>query len=119
MTPVGEVRGLQAVALIGPAGGELTSTDGRVTVTVPPGALTGTQELGIVEITSHAPGAVGRSYRITPHGLATPVPMTLRLRYHDSVLRAAAPGSLGWPSRPRTAAGARSRTRRTTPPRAR
>ncbi|MBX3637337.1 MAG: hypothetical protein KF683_18370 [Rubrivivax sp.] len=95
MTPVGETRGLQVTASIGPAGGELTSSDGRVTVTVPPGALGSTQELGIVEITSHAPGAVGRSYRITPHGLATPVPMTLRLRYDDSVVRAAVPGSLG------------------------
>jgi hypothetical protein len=81
VTPVGSPLGPATSRLIGPEGGQLTSDDEGLTVEVPAGAFATTQSVVIQSISSQAHGNMGRSYRITPEGLHTPVAMTLRFHY--------------------------------------
>src|SRR5690242_17088981 len=62
---------------IGPAGGSLTSDDGRLTVSVPPGAVSAPTSLSIQDITNTAPGGDGIAYRVGPDGTTFATPITL------------------------------------------
>jgi len=69
---------------IGAAGGSLTSPDGRLTLTVPPGALAAATEITIGEPAATLPAAVkaigaDRVYRFEPAGLVFAQPVTVRL----------------------------------------
>ncbi len=67
-----------ATATIGAAGGELTSDDGLMTLTVPAGALATDTEITIDPITNFAPAGLGHAYRLTPEGTNFAVPATLK-----------------------------------------
>ncbi|MBI5071162.1 MAG: hypothetical protein HZB56_23340 [Deltaproteobacteria bacterium] len=71
---VGTRTGAATSLSIGPAGGSFSSTDGRLTVTVPPNAVAAPVLFTIDEITNTAPGGLGVAYRLGPAGtrLATP-----------------------------------------------
>lgn len=86
-TAVGTVQGDAATADIGIAGGQLTSLDGRVKLTVPAGAFTTTRAVSIVPISNNAHGGRGVAYRISPEGLNTAVPMTLAFTADANALR--------------------------------
>jgi hypothetical protein len=86
-TEIGTPIGQPVSKLIGVAGGELSSADASITVTVPAGAFAEDKTVSIQEITNHAHGAKGRAFRIAPEGLDTPVPMTVRFRYDQDTLR--------------------------------
>ncbi len=83
-TPVGRSLGAQESAVIGAAGGSLVSADKRLTITVPPGALTKNTTLGIEPITDMTRGGKGSAYRLTPHGTVFAQPVTVTLVYGDS-----------------------------------
>ncbi|MFO1217187.1 MAG: hypothetical protein U1E89_02270 [Burkholderiaceae bacterium] len=80
VTPAGDPEGLPAFATIGAAGGTLTSSDERLTVTIPAGALAADTEVGIQPITPTAPGALGMAYRLTPEGTKFAQPVTLTFK---------------------------------------
>lgn len=82
-TDIGTPIGSAVSAVIGIAGGQLSTADGALTVEVPAGAFNADQTLAIQEITNEAHGAKGRAFRITPEGLHTDIPMTVRWRYTD------------------------------------
>lgn len=82
-TAAGTSIGTVVSAVIGVAGGQLSSADGALTVEVPAGAFDADRTLAIEEITNTAHGAKGRAFRITPEGLRTSLPMTVRWRYTD------------------------------------
>jgi hypothetical protein len=86
-TEIGTPIGLAVTKVIGAAGGEVSSVDDAITVTVPAGAFADDKTVSIQEITNHAHGAKGRAFRIAPEGLDTPVPMTVRFRYDEETLR--------------------------------
>ncbi|WP_242393652.1 hypothetical protein [Anaeromyxobacter oryzisoli] len=79
-TPTGVPIGSPTSARIGAAGGELSTPDGLITVTVPPGALAEAHDFTIQEIVNYAPNAVGGAYRLGPEGttFSTPVSVTFR-----------------------------------------
>ncbi len=84
-TAKGESDGSEATqGLIGPDGGSLASTDGKLTVTFPPGALTARTLIMIGRITNQNPLKVGHAYRLTPHGTTFAKPVTLTFKYHHS-----------------------------------
>jgi hypothetical protein len=85
-TDVGMPIAAAVSAVIGPKGGQLSSSDGTLTVEVPAGAFDSDRTVSIQEITNQAHGANGRAYRISPEGLNTPVPMTVRFRYTENDL---------------------------------
>lgn len=81
VTPPGIPEGFPTSATIGPGGGSLGSSDGRLTVTVPAGALAANINFGIQPITATAPGALGSAYRLTPEGQNFAQPVTLTFKY--------------------------------------
>jgi hypothetical protein len=80
-TAAGLPEGLPTFATIGAAGGSLASSDGRLTVVIPPGTFASGTEVGIQPITATAPGALGSGYRLTPEGVTFAQPVTLRFGY--------------------------------------
>lgn len=71
--------------LVVPAtGGSLVSADGRLTVSVPPGALPALTKISIQAISSHAPGGRGMGYRLLPEGLSFTAPVKLTFHYDDA-----------------------------------
>ncbi len=64
-------------------GGTITSPDGRVSVTIPPGALSGPK---IITVTpSQAEGAIpGATYAFAPDGLTFSKPVTIAIKYETA-----------------------------------
>lgn len=93
-TEAGLPEGLPASATIGAAGGTLTSSDGRLTTTVPAGALAANTVVEIQPITATAPGAFGSGYRLTPEGVNFAKPVTLTFNYSAAEAGASVPESL-------------------------
>lgn len=76
----------QITATIGPAGGTIRSASGAVTLDIPAGALATPTDITITQMASPPAAPTnqfrsGRSFDITPHGLAfaTPAQLTIRL----------------------------------------
>lgn len=92
-TPAGVPNGLPTTATIGTAGGTLASGDGRLTITVPPGAMAAGTAVTIQPITGTAPGALG-SYRLTPEGVTLAQPVSLTFNYSTDESAATDPQSL-------------------------
>src|SRR5260370_4309060 len=82
-TEVGTPVGDKVTMDIGPAGGTLASPDGRLTLIVPPNALTGTVSFTIQPITNKAEGGLGLAYRLGPDGKTFTTPLQLAVRYDD------------------------------------
>src|SRR5688500_4580627 len=73
---------------IGPAGGTVTSPDGRVTLVIPANALTANTAIsvapeGAVPLDPRA--VTGSAYRVTPAGTQFAVPATLTLTYNPDL----------------------------------
>lgn len=64
-------------------GGSVVSTDGLLTIEVPPGAVTVSTEISILEVAEV--GAVGgMAYELSPDGLSFQIPVTARFQYTTS-----------------------------------
>jgi hypothetical protein len=86
VTAVGVPSMPPSSAVIGPAGGTVTSADQYLQITIPAGALCADTTIGITNITNMAPGGLGSAYRLTPDGQMFAVPVTLRFRPGDELL---------------------------------
>lgn len=69
---------------IGPDGGTITSSDDRLRLTIPPGALTDTVEIGILSVTSTGLAPAMR-YELTPEGMQFELPVQLSVDVDDFV----------------------------------
>jgi len=94
ITGVGTPDGQAASASIGVSGGALTSSDGRLTLSVPPGAVAGAVNFTIQPITNEAPGGTGSAYRLTPDGQTFAVPASIVFHYGDQDLVGGSAGAL-------------------------
>jgi len=88
-TAIGVAEGLPVSSSIGATGGRLETPDGSLAVIVPAGAFAAPTTVVLQPISNHAHGGIGRAWRITPHGLNTPVPMTLEWQYGADEAQAA------------------------------
>ncbi len=61
-----------------PAGGEITSNDGHLTVSIPKGALSAPVDITIQTIAGPPAGSVGPAYEIGPEGTTFAIPALLR-----------------------------------------
>lgn len=95
VTQPGTPNGDPASASLNNAGGSLTSPDGKLTITVPEGALSEPTTLSIQPITNGAPGSHGPAYRLLPDGQAFAKPITLTFHYTDDDVAGSAPQLLG------------------------
>lgn len=94
-TAVGTPIGSAASATLGAAGGTLSSPDGRVTLSVPAGALAADTVIAIQPITNHAHGGKGNAYRFTPDGQTFQTPITLKFTYTDADLEGTVAQAMG------------------------
>jgi len=95
-TPVGVATGTTTSAItIGPAGGSVSSTDGKMFLAVPAGALVANTVIGIQTVSNNAHGKVGSAYRLTPASQTFMKPVTLSFAYSDAELDGTAPEFLG------------------------
>ncbi len=85
-TAVGTPSGETIKKDIGPAGGALSSPDGRLTLTVPPNALAETVKFSIQPITNNVQTGIGLAYRLGPDGKTFSTPLELSVRYEESDL---------------------------------
>jgi hypothetical protein len=89
-TPVGEV----ASKTIGAAGGSLSSADGKISLTIPAGALSEDKTITIQEITDELKGGL-KAYRFTPDGLQFATPARLEFHYDETTFEGSAPEATG------------------------
>jgi hypothetical protein len=68
-------------ASVGPSGGQLTTADGAVTVTIPAGALDRDLKITVTVATAPVSGTVGQVYEIGPSGTVFKQPVTVSLAF--------------------------------------
>jgi len=75
---------VNAGAVIGAAGGTVTSADGNASVTIPAGALSSATNIAIVPTVAAptTPVAVGQGYDLLPSGTTFTAPVTIKLKYN-------------------------------------
>jgi hypothetical protein len=93
-TEVGTPEGDKVTKDIGPAGGTLASPDGRMTLTVPQGALTETIAFSMQPITNKADSGIGLAYRLEPNGKTFTTPLDITVRYDEKDLDGTVPEAL-------------------------
>lgn len=76
-TPAGEITRKR----IGVNGGTIATTDGRLTITIPAGALPGDTTIEIQPIINTNPAGNGLAYRLTPHGKIFQKPVSISFSY--------------------------------------
>ena len=90
-TAVGEILDSPVTQNIGPDGGTITSTDGKITLIFPAGALSSNTEISLQPITNNAPGGVGNAFRIGPGGTVLNSAVTLKYNYTDEEIAGSLP----------------------------
>lgn len=89
-TPVGD----KMTKVIGAAGGTLSSPDGRLTLTVPPNALSETTTFAIQPITNKMGNGLGSAYRLEPDGKTFATALQISFHYGDQDLAGTVPEAL-------------------------
>ncbi len=86
--PKGTTAGTRVVKNIGPEGGSIQSSDGKLTIEIPQGALATGTAVGIEPVSNTNIAGIGGAYRLTPHGQTFAKPVTITLSwasYADSI----------------------------------
>jgi hypothetical protein len=86
ITDSGTPIGTASSSSIGAAGGTVQSSDGMLTVVIPPGALPGNTTISVQPITNEGPLGVGLGYRLQPEGVTFNEPVTLKFSYDEQLL---------------------------------
>ncbi|ULQ55948.1 hypothetical protein KJS94_14960 [Flavihumibacter rivuli] len=81
--PVGMPSGALQTFTIGAGGGQFGSTDGRITVIIPAGAVAQNTSFQLQPINSTCDAGVGNGYRLLPHGQQFNKPVTIRFHYES------------------------------------
>lgn len=84
--PIGTSLGEPVTQQIGPQGGNLSSADGKLKITVPAGAVSANMPFSVEPVANTLPGSPGISYRLRPEGIKFSKPLTLQFTYHESDL---------------------------------
>ena len=90
-TEVGTPTGDKVTKAIDSSGGALTSPDGRLTLTIPPNAVSSSTEFSMQPITNNAAGGIGPGYRLGPDGKTFSVPLKLTIHYDEHELEGTIP----------------------------
>jgi len=95
---VGTPTASATTASLSPAGGSLTSADGQLTLTIPPGALSGPVDLTVQPLDNTANGGLLSGWRLGPDGTTFAKPITLTLKVPDGTIGTIPAGALGFAS---------------------
>ena len=82
ITPVGTPTGQVVHKMIDANGGEVTSADGTLRLTIPAGALSTATDIAIQPISNELTSGIGNAYRLTPHGQTFSKPVTITFNYN-------------------------------------
>jgi len=94
ITARGSALGPIAAATLSAAGGTIASVDGRLTLTVPAGALAAAQSISIQTTSNESPNGSGLAYRLLPDGLVFSSAVRLTVRYDDADIAGSDPQAL-------------------------
>ncbi|HYE53630.1 MAG TPA: hypothetical protein VD996_02265 [Chitinophagaceae bacterium] len=84
VTEKGKTIGDPVQKMIGPDGGTITSADGKMTLTIPAGALETNTSVSMQPIESTVPGGIEKAaYRFAPHGIQFKKPAELTFKYKN------------------------------------
>lgn len=86
-TPIGTPVGTATTARIGPSGGSVQSSDGKLSVNIPAGILNTDTTISVQPITNNAPNGLGTAYRLGPSGMHFSSPITLRFSYASDTIQ--------------------------------
>ena len=65
-------------------GGSITSTDGKITINIPAGAISGNESITIQPVTNTTGLGKSKAYRLTPHGITFNKPVSISFRYTEA-----------------------------------
>ncbi len=85
VTARGAALGSVFTRVVGPAGGQVQSPDGQISIDIPAGALSVNTPIGIQSITNQAPLGTGNAYRLTPEGDIFSKPVTITMKYRKDL----------------------------------
>lgn len=91
VTPVGTPVGTADTKTIGTAGGSIKSTDGRIELVFPSGALNANTTISIQPVTNTSPGGIGLSYHLMPDGITFTKPVNLIYHYTNDEVNGTLP----------------------------
>lgn len=95
ITGVGTTIGSPVTKSIGAAGGTVTSTDGRIKIEIPAGALAAATTISIQPISNEMKSGFGNAYRLSPHNTTFLKPVTLTFTYKEDEISNTIPELLG------------------------
>jgi len=93
-TEVGTPVGSAATKSIGPSGGSLASPDNRLTLTVPPNAVSDAVNFAIQPVTNKSATGLGLAYGLEPTGKTFTTPLEISVHYDDHDLEGTFPEAL-------------------------
>jgi hypothetical protein len=91
VTPKGFPTGPSVSKYISPAGGSVTTADGKIELDIPSGALPSGDTITIMNTLNFAPGGVGDSYDFLPNGLKFSIPVTIKYHYSSADMNGSSP----------------------------
>ncbi len=94
-TEVGTPTGGKVSQSIGPEGGVVRTADGKVSLTVPAGALTQATTISLQPIENKAFLGIGSAYEFSPDGLKFAKPAQLTVKYEAGSLDGTSPEAIG------------------------
>jgi hypothetical protein len=94
-TEAGKAIGAPTTKTIGISGGSISTSDGKLTLTFPDGALEKETSITIQPVENKAINGVGIGYEFTPHGTKFDKPVTFTYHYTPEELLGATPDAMG------------------------
>ena len=76
------------------AGGSINSADGRISISIPAGALAANETITIQPLTNNTGFGIGKTYRITPHEITFTKPVSISFKYTAEEVAATNPDFL-------------------------
>jgi hypothetical protein len=95
VTPIGAPQGAPVIQTIGSAGGTLTTPDGRLTITVPAGAVTTDTQFTLQPTVNTINAGVGPGFKLLPANLELAQPLRVNMILKVSDLKGAPVESVG------------------------
>lgn len=95
ITGVGTTIGSPVTKSISTAGGVITSSDGRIKIEIPAGALAAATTISIQPISNELKTGFGNAYRLGPHNTTFLKPVTITFTYKDDEINTTIPELLG------------------------
>ncbi len=95
ITAIGKPDGEKASMVIGKDGGSFTSSDGKLRLVFPEGALPKKTTISIQPVTNEAPNGNSKAYQMEPSGIIFKKPVQLVFYYNDNETEGNSPSLLG------------------------